>query len=491
MTASSGIARRMKMNRFLANADMVEMGNDHPPHEPGNIEHRTSNIEHRTGITSNFAFAALLIIFLVGTTNVPAETILLQNAVVHTVSGDTFTNGSVLINGDRIERVIDGKNTERVVADKTIDLKGRHLYPGLIALDSALGLSEIEAIRATQDTTEVGEFTPDVQSWIAVNPDSELLPVARANGITHIEPAPQGGVVAGMSGVLALDGWTTEEMTIKHPAALHVYWPEMELNAMPKEKWRDKSKFKSLEEQARERQTKIKELDDFFQEARAYAKGRAAIGKDGVPADPGINPPWEAMLPAARGEVPLMLHANDLRQIKAAVKWAQTNDYKMILVGGRDAWLVADLLAARKIPVIYEFTFNQPRRDFDSYDVNFKAPEVLRKAGVTVAFSIGSGSFSVPLAKNLPYDAAQAVAFGLPEGEALKGLTLYPAQLLGVDKRLGSIEPGKEATLFVCDGDILDIRANVKQLWIAGREISLESRHTRLYEKYKNRPLPK
>jgi imidazolonepropionase-like amidohydrolase len=186
-----------------------------------------------------------------------------------------------------------------------------------------------------------------------------------------------------------------------------------------------------------------------------------------------------------------MVHADDLRQIKAAVKWAETNQYKIIIVGGRDARLCANLLADKKIPVVYEFTFGQPHRDFDSYDVNFKAPETLRKAGVKVAFSMGSSSFNAPLAKNLPYLASQAVAFGLPESEALKGITLYPAQILGVDERLGSIEPGKEASFFACDGDILDLRANVQHLWIAGKEVSLETRHTRLYEKYKNRPLPK
>jgi imidazolonepropionase-like amidohydrolase len=186
-----------------------------------------------------------------------------------------------------------------------------------------------------------------------------------------------------------------------------------------------------------------------------------------------------------------MVHAEDIRQIKAAMRWARTNDYKIIIVGGRDAWLVATNLASQKIPVIYEDVFELPAHDYDSYDVNFKAPEVLREAGVKVAFSMGAASFNAALAKNLPYLAAQAVAFGMPKSDALKGVTLYPAQMLGLDAQLGSIEPGKEATLFACDGDIFDIRANVTELWIAGEEVSLETRHTRLYEKYKNRPLPK
>jgi len=435
-------------------------------------------------------FLCVLLAFPTLASSIATNTLLLQNAIVHTISGETLTNGSVLIVGDQIKAVFSGQPPQPFVADNTIDLKGQHLYPGLIALNSAVGLSEIEAIRATQDTTEVGDYTPDVQSWIAINPDSELIPVTRANGITHIEPAPKGGVVAGVSGLVQLTGWTTEQMVIKQPVALHVYWPAMQLDTTPKAKFKDKEKFKSLEDQARERTAKLKSLDEFFLNARAYAASRATLAKSGTP-DPGANPPWEAMLPVVRGEIPIMVHADDLRQIKAALNWAQTNNYKIIIVGGADAWRAAADLAAQKIPVIYESVFDQPSHDQDGYDVNFRAPEVLHQAGVTVAFGMGASSFNAALAKNLPYVAAQAVAFGLPEDEALKGITLYPARMLGVDQRLGSIEPGKEATLFVCDGNILDLRANVKRLWIAGQEISLETRHTRLYEKYKNRPPPK
>ena len=437
---------------------------------------------------------SLAALIFLSTLSASAESILLTHGIVHTVSGQTFTNGEVLINDGKITMVLDGKGPESILANKIIDLKGQHLYPGMIDMDSALGLTEIESVRGTDDMAESGSYTPDVQSWIAVNPDSELIPVARANGIGYFECAPADdapghpvkGLVTGMSAVVALDGWTTEQMTIKRVAALHVSWPEMELNTTPKEKFKDKSKYKSLEDQAKERQTKLKEFEDFFQEARAYEKERAAKGKEF-----NRNPPYEAMLPVVRGEIPIMVHAEEIRQIKAAAKWAQTNNFKIIIVGGRDAWMAAEVLAAGKIPVVYETEFYLPYRDSESYDVYFREPEVLRKAGVKVAFCGGPGNFSAALAKNLPYFASQAVAFGYPESEALKGLTLYPAQLLGVADRLGSIEVGKEATLFVCDGNILDLRAHVTQVWIAGKEMSLESRHTRLYEKYKNRPLPK
>jgi imidazolonepropionase-like amidohydrolase len=408
-----------------------------------------------------------------------AETILLRGATVHTVSGETLSPGDVLIQDGKIAAV--GKSLSAQDAE-VIDLTGQQLYPGMIALDTTLGLVEIDAVRATDDTREVGDYTPDVQSWIAVNPDSETLPVARGGGIAYFEPAPRGDIVAGQSALMRLDGWTTEQMAVKKPLALHVFWPDLELDTTPKNELSDPSKWKSLDDQDKKRREKLGELAEFFDEARAYAKAKDAA-TNGV-APPEKIPAWEAMLPYARGELPLTVHADELRQIKSAVAWAVTNHFKIIIASGRDAWRAAGLLAANHVPVIYEHAQDPPAHDMDSYNVQFRAPEVLREAGVTVAFSIGGAT----LVKNMPYAAAQAVAFGLPADEAIKGLTLYPAQIAGVADRLGSIEVGKEATLIVTDGNLLDLRCNVKRMWIAGAEVSLESRHTRLYEKYKNRP---
>ena len=420
----------------------------------------------------------------VSSTPARAETIILADAIVHTVSGETLSPGMVAMEGDKIIEV----GTSVRVAGTVVSLKGLHLYPGLIALNTALGLSEISGVRSTRDNSEVGEFTPEVESWIAVNPDSELLPVARANGVTHIEPAPQGGIVAGQSGLVALSGWTSEQMAIQKPAALHVYWPGMELDTRPKEKFKDKTKWKSLEDQAKQRQAKVRSLEEFFDEALAYDKATSVSGakraQEKVPA-------WEAMRPYVRGDKPVFVHADDLRQIKAALAWAEKNQFKIVLVGARDAVFAADKIAAQKVPVIYEHVFTQPARDSERYDAQFHAPEILRTNGVTLAIGMGATTFDAGLVKNLPYTVAQAMAFGLPEADALRSITLVPAQLLGVTNRLGSIEAGKEATLFASDGNIFDIRSNVKRVWIAGKEINLETRHTRLYEKYKNRPQAK
>lgn len=415
-----------------------------------------------------------------------AESLLLSGATIHPVAGPTIASGDVLVQDGKIKRVFDNSQPTRALIPtdaRRIDLKGLHLYPAMIALNTEMGLVEVSGVRATRDLTEVGEFTPDVRSWLAVNPDSELLPVARANGVAYFEPAPQGGVVAGQSGLVRLAGWTTEEMAFKQPIALHVYWPGAALDPTPKDRARNKEKWKSLDDQDKERREQLKALDDFFQEARAYAQARAAA-KEAA----GFNrvPAWEAMLPVVQGEIPLTIHADDVRQIRAAVKWADTNHFKMILAEARDAWKVAGLLASNNVPVIYNHMFNQPPTDTDAYDVQYAAPGVLSKAGVKVVMSLSS--YRGSLVKNLPYEAAQGVAFGWTAEEALKGITLYPAQLAGVADRLGSIEPDKDASLVVCDGDLLDIRTNVKRLWIAGKEVSRESRHTRLYEKYKGRP---
>jgi imidazolonepropionase-like amidohydrolase len=419
-----------------------------------------------------------------------AQTLLLKNATVHPVSGPALSPGDVLIENGKVSQV----GHLDVKADKVIDLTGQHLYPGLFALNTSLGLIEIESIRATRDAEEAGQFVPEVQSWMAVNPDSELLPVARANGVAFFEPTPEGGMVAGQSGLMVMDGWTTEEMVFKKSAALHIYWPSMEISGGSGRRgggggFRRRGAAGSPEEQAKERERKVKELADYFDDAQAYAKARDASITNAAQ-NFGLNPQWEAMLPYVRGERPIIVHADELRQIKSALQWAETNHYKIVIAGGRDAWKVPDMLAKQSVPVIYSAIYTLPASDTEPYDVHFKAPELLRQSGVKVAMSMQGETGDAEFIRNLPYAASQAVAFGLPPDEALKAMTLYPAQIIGVDDRLGAIEPGKDATLFACSGDILDLRANVSRLWIGGHEVSLESRHTRLYDKYRNRPKP-
>jgi imidazolonepropionase-like amidohydrolase len=407
-----------------------------------------------------------------------AATVLLKDGWIFTASGPILTNASVLIRDGRIEKVGAGLADK---ADSIVELGGQRLFPGLIAPTTVLGLLEIDALRATRDTTEVGEYSADVSAWIAVNPDSELIPVARANGYTHAQVVPSGGTVSGFSGLIQLDGWTIEDLTIEKAVALHLRWPSFALDTTPRPPGKDSGP--SLEDQVRDRDRKLREIDAFFTEATAYSQAKKTA-TDGFR----IVPAWEAMLPVVRKERPLWIHANEARGIRSAAEWSVRRGFKVVIAGGRDAWREAAYLAEHRIPVAYEHVFTQPVRDTDPYDVHYSAPAVLAKAGVLLAFSEGTEQFGASNIRNIPYSAAQARAFGLPYEDAVRGLTLNAAKILGVSDRLGSIESGKEATLFIADGDVLDLKAQVKRMWIRGREVDLSSRHTRLYEKYRKRP---
>jgi len=407
---------------------------------------------------------------------------LLRGATVHTVSGDTIEDGSVLV----VDGVIQEVGTDLDVSVQTdVDLEGFHLYPGLISAASPLGLLEIGAVRATRDYSEVGAYTPDIEAWLAVNPDSELIPVARAGGVAYSLVVPRGGIVAGQSGLIQLDGWGMEEMAFAKPVALHLYWPNARLNTRSKERISDSTKWKSPEDQHKDRLKKIAEITEFIADARAYKKAKATAKKT---PDFIETPAWEAMLPYVNRKRPIFIHADDLRQIKAAVNWANTNRIKMVLCGGRDSWRAPEFLKTNNIPVIYEHTLERPARDTDSHDQPFKTPAQLEEAGVEYDITLGMGRFSASVARDLSHAAAHASRYGLADEDAIRSITLAPAKILGIAHRIGSIEKGKLASMIATDGPLLDIRTNVKRMWIAGQEVSLKSRHTRLYERYRKRP---
>ena len=422
----------------------------------------------------NIKFICVFLLSLhISATKIEAKNTLLTNAIVHTISGPTYSPGFVLIDGDKIKSVGPAEEQPQLKNIETINLKKQHLFPGIIATTTALGLMEIAAVRATVDTNEVGTYTPEVKSWLAINPDSELIPVSRANGITHFLPTPQGGTIAGQSGLMRTVGWGYENMTHKPSVALHLYWPQMNINPSAEDS----------KKQITARDKKLKEINEFFEQARAYTKSQFEPDHQGVPA-------WNAMTPWVRGEKPIIIHANSQMQIESAVEWSTKLGWKIIISGGRDAWRVPELLAKHKITVIYEHTFTLPPRDFDRYDVQFRAAGILHKAGVKVIFSEGLTRFAATNVRNISYSAAQSAAHGLPKDIAHKGITLYAAEALGVADQLGSIEPGKEATFFSANGDILEITTQVKHMWIKGEKVDLSSRHTRLFKKYKNRPKP-
>ena len=393
-----------------------------------------------------------------------------------------FQPGEILVKNGKIRAI--GKSVKAPNGAKIIEWKDLEIYPGLISPGSSLGLTEISALRPTRDEREVGTHTPDVEAWVAVNPDSELIPVARANGITHAVVAPMGGTISGVSGLIALDGWGVEEMTISKKVALHLWWPGHGIT-IPQPHSTGDSKPKSIKEQEKNRDRQIREIDEFFNQAEAYwqTKTSKAEGFREIPA-------WEAMLPVIEGKIPVMIHADEVRQIRAAIEWTAKRNFRIIISGGRDAWKLADLLAEKKMPVIYNHVFTAPVHRNLPHDLQFRAPGILAEAGVPLSIGLRLGGWSAAHQRNLPYHAAHAVAHGLSRSRALASITIEPARIAGVANRLGTLEVDKDATFIATSGDLLDIRTSVKHMILAGTEVDLESRHTRLYQRYDNRPVP-
>lgn len=399
----------------------------------------------------------------------------ITGATIHTVSGAVIENGQMVFDAGRIVAVA-GPGEALPEAGQIVDLSGLHVYPGLISANTTLGLVEIEAVRATLDVAEPGAINPNVRAERAVNPDSALLPVTRANGVLVALTVPQtrqNGVIAGQSAVIELDGWTWEEMTVRAPAGMHIDWPQLIFPAeLPDER------LKQLEER---RDEQLEQLRASFEDALAYRRAREA--DSGQP----IDLRWEAMLPVLDGTQPIFVYAQRLVEIRDALAFAAEFGLRMVLVGGADAWRIADTLAERNIPVIVSNVHRPPLRRWEAYSAPSENAVRLAEAGVRFAIAGDGSPFAAAHERNLPYEAADAVAHGLPMEEGLKAVTLYPAEILGIDDRLGSLDVGKDATFIVTDGNPLEISTRVVGAWIRGRPVDLTSRHTELYRKYSER----
>lgn len=387
---------------------------------------------------------------------------------VHTITGDVIPSGTVVFTDGKIVAV--GAGVAVPQGATVVDASGKHVYPGMINAYTGVGLTEVGSVRGTVDRAETGSINPNARAEVSVNPESEIIPVTRANGVALALTAPAGGTLSGRSALLRMDGWTWEDMTFKAPCAMQVVWPDMSISHSRRER-------RSEEEQVAARLKAIESLDEAFNSARSYS-----LSKDGA-----HDIRWEAMRPTLTGELPVMISANTIQEIESAVGWASAKGLKVILLGGEDAGLVTDLLKQKNVPVILTGTLKLPERTGDAYDEPFAVAAKLYAAGVKFCISSegsGRGGGEAAQARNLPYEAAMAAAYGLPREEALKAVTLYPAQILGVADRVGSIEAGKDATLIVTDGDPLEITSHVEQMYIEGRKIDLSSRQTQLYEKY-------
>jgi imidazolonepropionase-like amidohydrolase len=398
------------------------------------------------------------------------QPIVLLNATVHPVTSEPIETASILFDKGKIVDI--GTNIEIPSGAIEIDLKGKHVYPGLIESRSQLGLTEIGAVDVTSDYAERGDINPSVRAEVAVNPESEHIPVARANGIALAVAAPGGGLIAGRSALIMTDGWTWKQMTFKAPLSMVVNWPNMGM-------------YDDDDEASKQQRDRIKKrieiLEKAIEDARAYLTATESPGTDERFAKTDVR--WEAMVPVLRGDLPVWIVADSLLEIESAVSWADKHKLKAVLVGGADAWHYTDLLKQKDIPVVVTSVLSLPGRRDAPFDEPFTLPLRLYRAGVK--FCIASGGASA--IRNLPYHAAKAAAYGLPKDEALKAITLYPAQIMGVADRVGSLEKGKDATLIVTDGDPLEITTSVYELFIQGRRIDLANKHRRLYDKYRQR----
>ena len=415
----------------------------------------------------------------------PPSVVALTHAKIFTLVGAPIENGTLVIRDGKIAAV--GANVEVPAGAQVIDAKGLQIYPGLFDPITQMGMSEISAVNATVDTTETGAYNPDVVAATAVFPSSEHIPVTRASGITEVLAVPDSGgfdtrgssgVIGGQASAINLAGWTINDMLIKRSVAMVISWPDIETRSFDFTTFSIKNKPFTEAKQDYEKQ--INELADYLDRARHYAQ---AMGHGG-PADYQRDLKLEAMAPVIRGQLPVLVFADRARDIRNAIEFCDKQKLKMILAGGAEAYKIKDLLRSKGIPVILRPTLTLTIDEDDAYDRLLSQPAELAAAGVKFAL----GSFDNSFARRLGQQAANAVAYGLPYDEALKAVTIYPAEIFGVADQVGTLETGKLANIIVTNGDPLEITTDVKFLFIKGQQTSLDNRHQRLYEKYLNRP---
>jgi imidazolonepropionase-like amidohydrolase len=402
----------------------------------------------------------------------PSGRYVLAGVTVHPVVGPVLPDATVLVEGGKIVQVApSGSGVKHDTA--VVEAKGLHIYPGMIDAATVIGLTELGSARETHDFAEGGDFQPDLRASIAINPDSELIPVTRANGVLTVVVRPIGSIIAGQSALINLAGWVPKEMAVVDPLALHVEFPALRpiFSGDPTMPMVGRAIAR------KQREEKLRRLKELFRQAHAYAAAR----RQGPQAP--ANPRLEALVPYADGKKPVVIDAHGKQDIEEALKLADELKIKIILSGATEAWKVAGELKKRDVPVIFGPVMTLPSESYDPYDAPFACPAKLHAAGVRFCIrSAGSSN-----TRNLPYEAAMAVSYGLPPEEGLKAVTLYPAQILGVADQFGSIEPGKRANLVLTNGDILQASTQVLALFIDGRLLPPTSKQTRLYERYRER----
>jgi imidazolonepropionase-like amidohydrolase len=410
-----------------------------------------------------------------------AGTFAIVGARIVPVTGPVIESGTVVIRDGKIASV--GPGTSVPGGAERVDGRGLSVYPGMIDAATNMGLAEIPlGANATMDVNETGTMNANAKAITGINPHSSHINVTRVNGITTVHSAPGGGIIAGQSAVIDLNGSTQADMAVVPHFGLVINFPRVSLfggftpGVGPR--------MLDFNAAVKRRDEQLDELKKIFTQAANYARAKDAYSRDNSLPYPENDIRLEGMVPYIRGERPVLFDVERERDIKAAVKFIEEMKLKGIIVGGQEAWMAADDLKRNNIPVIYTNIYSLPVRQDDPYDFLFAAPAKMQAAGIRFAISTGDQGGEV---RDLPYHAGLAGAYGLTRDEALKAVTIYPAEILGIADRVGSLEAGKIANVVVTDGDILDPRTNIRYMFIGGRMIPLTSRHTELFDSFKDR----
>lgn len=440
--------------------------------------------------------------------------IALVGATVHPVAGAPIQNGVVVIRGGRIEAVGSAAQVQIPAGARRIDLTGKHVYPGMISPVTQLGMDEISSIPSARDISEVGDFNPHIRALTAIHPHSVAIPVMRANGFTSVMSIFASGIIQGMGSVIQLVGDTPERMEIESRAAMVINFPVQPLQGAggrrpgegaseletefgeDYESWQWHGGSAPIEPllaappstEGTLEGERMQKLIALFERAVLYSRGPGTRDDPTARFEPqergGNDMLLEAMVPAVTGEVPVFFRVRTEREIRSLFLFLDKfPEVRAVVVGGDQAFRVAEELARRQIPVILENVIAPTSDRDDPVTARWENAGILHAAGVKVAFAVDG----VEQTRNLPYHAAKAAAFGLPKEEALRAVTINTAEILGLGSEMGTIEPGKRADLIVTTGDPLQIVTQIERAFIAGMEVSLESKHTQLYEQFRNR----
>ena len=404
----------------------------------------------------------------------PAQTgtIALTNGTLHLGNGQVIQNGMVVFTNGKITHI---SPTANISDARVIDLKGKNVYPGIIAPATNLGLIEVGAVKATADFNELGDINPGIRSLVAYNTDSKVINTLRSNGVLLANIVPRGGTISGSSSVVQLDAWNWEDAAYKPDDGIHFTMPAL-INRPSQFGGGRRRQNTEQEDPVKLGLDKIESIRKFFREAKAY---HAENNHQNV------NLKFEAVKGLFDRSQTFFVHCDLVKEMMIAIDFAKEFGFKMVIIGGSDSWLITTQLRENNIAVILSEPHNLPSTEDDDVDQPYKTGAALQKGGVlfTICFEAGDGFWQQ---RNLPFEAGTMAAYGLTKEEALTAITLNAAKILGIDDKTGSLEIGKDANIVICEGDILDMKSSiVTAAFIQGREINLDNKQKQLFERYK------